>query len=336
LSVFMTAKLSSRVRRHVFSKAQVDEVMMSAAFRASVVGLMVLGVWNVCAERRTLAADAKAEELARFAAAGFKAGRAQLKTGVFHATGTKELTHEVPPLKTAVKIYGAFDFEKGSLRFDRDQQIWERVPTEDWKLVPFQGKFALVPDHSLQWTSDDKRTAFIGPPKKRYGIRPFDVRLVGISNWGGLNDTGTDWPVVDRVFAQKVVAGVIEKGSLYHVGWATPNFRFDVWFDSKRDFVPVRYEQIIGAADAKGVWPAPAGIGEAKWTKIEGVWVPSWFKQELKLTKSHYRQELTLERESVNKPVPASLFTWQTLGLPAGTRVVDTRPKEPIKVGIVK
>ncbi|MCR4415565.1 MAG: hypothetical protein NUV77_24400 [Thermoguttaceae bacterium] len=297
-----------------------------------------------CAETSSAPTDAGI----RFVLMGLKDSRERLTSGVFRATGYLEQTVQEPVLRGEISIFCAFDFANGFLRFDRIEPGWVAPPRE---AKPPEGKIAKAPlvlrqlggrfarnaKASVEWSEGARFAALRrveeDPPAS---VRPFDVRLVGLVNWGTL-ENGKMWEFGFPKLQSRASGLVQESETLYRVSWVDEKetAKRDCWLDAAQGFSPVRYEQRLRAVKGLGHWGEPSEIGVATWIKINDAWVPKTLTQEQKYPRGFRRRELSFDWESVNQRVEPTLFTWQGMGLPNGTTVIDRRLGTTVTVATV-
>ncbi len=289
--------------------------------------------------------DTEGGKLADFVVAGIKDSRDRLKSGVFRARGRlDESARSEYPVDGEIDIFCAFDFDKGALRFDRLEPTWwapaksSRAAGEPQaaKLVQDGGRLVHLRDRRVQWRVREKTAWIRGAQEKARSItRPFDIRVIGLMNWAGL-DFGVSWQDTLRFVQSLPHHAAAETDSIYRLVLVDQEneARLALLLDAKKGFSAVRLEQWEGPANSTGDWGEPTEVGETSWAKKNGVWVPTAFYQEVRRP-VRKRRELSIEWESVNEPVDEALFTWQGMGLPEGTLVVDERLGKPIKVAAV-
>lgn len=291
---------------------------------------------------------AEAQQLARFVFAGLQDSRERLKSGVFRAAGYLEETTEEPRLKGEITVFGAFDFAHGLLRFDRlePMRVVRRFKEDGRKgrkkqgsleLGQVGGRFVRTNNQSIEWHKDSRVAAIRPAREKAPGhIRPFDVRLVGLTNWGTL-DAGETWESLFPELQRRVTAMVREGETFYRATWiyAEAGVKIDCWFDARQGFSPVRLEQRTRPVKNPGDWREASETGASTWAKVGEVWVPKTLSQETKSSGGSSRREISFQWENVNQGVENALFTWQGMGLPKGTQVIDRRLGRIVPVGIV-
>jgi len=299
-----------------------------------------------------------ADELAAFALAGFKDARNRLRSGVYRARGHLDRSHKpVYPIEGTIELFSVFDFDEHLFRFERMEPLWipaentgkKRTPnkvsevdnTSTSSQTPSQmrlgrsgGKLIRANQMSVQWRTRTRQAVLDRVDSEAAAqIREFDIRLVGWANWGTL-DHNVSWDEGLRFLQQPVHDAVIEDDTLYRLTWIDNHggYYFSLWIDSQIGFSPVRYEQRERGPDGEGPWPAPNEVGQARWLKRTDVWVPTWSYQERRSGHVEHR-ELNFVWDSVNEDIDRSMFTWEELGLPKGTSVIDYRFGNPKLIG---
>jgi hypothetical protein len=286
----------------------------------------------------------EAEEVTDFVLAGIKHARDKLRSGVFRAWGhLDESARPEYPLEGDIEIFCAFDFDNGFLRFDRLEPMWwapaassgAKGASDAAKVVQDGGKFVALPDRCVQWRTREKMVWIRRAQEKPTSItRPFDIRVLGLTNWAGL-DFGVSWQDALR-YIQAPPHDALAETKVYRLVRVDQEngSRFDFFLDGEKGFSPVRLEQRERPPNSTGDWGEPSEVDEVTWAQKNGLWVPTSFYQEVRRP-VRKRRELRIQWESVNEPVDEALFTWEGLGLPKGTLVVDERLGKPIKVAVV-
>ncbi len=221
-----------------------------------------------------------------------------------------------------------FDYDKGFSRIDRD------VPTRSRRV-----KRIDTPLEMIGYVEGGGGVICRDPPggKAFAHAEPFDIRTVGLIQLISFQHEDATWQkwvdVVRREGAPEVSEdpdgkqrlawdwGVREVknegGAFYH------SRRWILWIDPAQQFSPVRSEIWHGTGQTKEVRRKLVEVIEAEWTEKDGAMVPArcrWHDPT-----DGEEAELTFKWESINTPVPETLFRPEALGAPAGTYVVNRR-----------
>ncbi len=291
-------------------------------------------------------------QLSRYIWSGMRDHRERLQRGVFHANGRKVFVDpDWGQLEEEVSIFCAFDQGKSSIRFDRlerEKSVTVRPGIKPghsgahWDTTPSGGKSLKIGGKVLRWQLGGKAAA-IGSGESIplvHQVHPFDVRTLGLTFWQDLED-GVPLQTYLSVYSKIPNEVVAEGDGVYRLGWteggSAATFRRTLWLDETKGFSPIRFE--YRPQPAHGMVQKGNGysiISEVTWTRIAELWVPKTFRIEERFMSKRMRSyELAFTWESVNQSIPDDLFTVEGLGLPAGTRLVDTRLHKPIVVGAV-
>ena len=292
------------------------------------------------AQPTTPKADPRQLEIAKRQLEGWKNARDSLTSGIFRAHGRwfDFSLKEDPKCDGPCEYYCAFDYRKGLFRCDhkipivfrvRDAKTGQEVRTIQVEV----GKYIATPVRSFEWSPDDSPTIYARGPNHKSDpadqIAPFDVRLLGVGSVGDFTGYTTykemlpilvKWPVVG---ASKAGEGV------WQVRWQSRGFETTVWFKDEAGYLPLRMER-------RYLWyhgvSNPQERGETTWTQVSGVWIPKTAVLEQSLmTGRHIKIELAFDWESVNEPVPQSLFEAGSLLPPrVMANVVTTEQGRPV------
>jgi len=288
----------------------------------------------------------EAQKLADFVLSGLKDARDRLQSGMFVAHGHLDLTHrKLDPLEGPIEVFSAFDFRTQMFRFDRLEPIW-LVPSPkerragdatSMKVVQLGGKFVERPDRTIQWMGAEPWVWIRPANASPHGaIRPFDIRLIGLLNWGTV-DRSVTWQRMLEILHRPVQDAVKETDSLYRLVFVyeKSGVRIDHLFDANLGFSPVRTEERQRARDATGPWPEPRELQEVSWIKKNNVWVPTSWYQEILSPLDPRRRELTFQWQAVNEPIEEQVFSWEGFRVPNGTEILEKRLGKVITVARV-
>ncbi len=256
----------------------------------------------------------EAQKLADYVLAGLEDARVRLQSGMFHATGHLDLTHrQVDPLEGPIELLSAFDFRSNMFRFDRLEPTWlvssprelHKEGARKMSIVQHGGKYVKRADRTIQWMGAEPWVWIRRPNRSAHGaIRPFDIRVIGLLNWGSFDRWGT-WERMLQILHRPVHDAVQENESLYRLVWVNEKtgVRVDRLFDATVGFSPVRTEQRQRPPNATGPWPDPSEVQGATWIRKNAVWVPTSWYQEILNPRDRRRRELTFEWQAVNEPL---------------------------------
>lgn len=285
-------------------------------------------------------AEIKAE--ARFVLAGFTEGRSRLQSGEYSVDGYLDESwgddRDVGP----VEIYSAFDFRRGALRFDRSwmsQSADANVPAPDpsGPIRKKGGMYAQLPDRSIRYRFDGNRLVTINPPD--YGapadVYPFDVRVIGLCCWLTLEKNEDLEGLLHRY--EPYLFDATSAGAIHQLTWVCDKYtsRWEIHFDSERDYVPIRYQLFSRRKPTQGIMEYPlVETVQVTWKEADGVWVPSSCSFD-KVRPYPSRRELTFSWKSINHDLRDPVFSWRSMDLPAGIPVFDERLGTMVHLGNV-
>jgi len=256
-------------------------------------------------------------------------------------------------------FFSAFDYSKGQYRIDRRESApLVRNASDEMagSIEPEMGrdsdaynlfKWVLVPDSSIRFRSGSIASGpqvavvDVSAPRNISAFRPFlDIRSLSLISFDGLSRMGfpyDQWKLKMR--EDMVVDNATWQGDLLGITFRIKNdtpqdhplglYRSRYWFDRSRDFMVSRRETFINLPDAK-----PSEWTESSWQNISGVWVPDSFRAVRYYPERREELALSFSWETVDQPIPDSLFTWQRLDLGRGTKVLDARlsPEHPVEI----
>ena len=279
------------------------------------------------------------EQLAEFVVAGMRAERERLRSCSFRAKLTKSQGPRraddqwEPDSVIMGEIFCACDFEADKVRFDRRETGGAPQPVG--------GKYIRTPKKTLHaylsgYIADIKHPTDPGSPM----VKPFDVRVVGLTNPQELEDAGWRFEQAMEFYfiRQTVVSATTEKPGLHKITWICGKrneLERTLWVNERRGFTPERLE--IRYLNKDGDWQHLQSVRTA-WTQMSGVWIPESYSCDSR----HFygtRFELAFDWEQVNGEVDETLFTQEGLNLRKDTLVVDNRLDKPFiveRVGVGK
>jgi RNA polymerase sigma factor (sigma-70 family) len=286
-----------------------------------------------------LLADAERTKLAQFLWSKMAEHRNKLERGAFVATGRRVMDY--PAIREhadgAVVILGAFDYEKGLLRFDRSEPLSELVPrpaitsalADRWT-----GKLILTPEMTLDWSNRLGAAAIAGPRfyPALHNIAPFDARSLGLLFWNR-DSSVLDFVTVLKTWTDSRLEEVVKESEhIYRITVSSGKNNAIIrtlWLDDSRGFTPTRCE--IASFSAPPIY-----VTELSWVEIHGIWVPKKYHNERYDGSLSDTYDLSFKWTSVNKPVPQSMFTVAGLDLEEGTQVIETRQGKPKTTEVIK
>ena len=264
--------------------------------------------------------------------------------GLWHPGSTRETWHGEPPALWPVAIDFEFDADRGGLRTartGRDQGGTGKVkyvitaPTRTTLATGGEGTAGGV---AGQFLPTDETRAFAD---RQHFVHPLGITFGSITHQHA--SPGVMLGVLQEQLAEVREVRRREDG-VYELVWygqsspRSPVLVIRRLFDGNRGFLPIGTEMhrapsllltsVRSSVDARS---------STTWIERNGVWVPETVTTEYLGGYSVPRSlALTYEWSSVNRPVAADRFDWQTLDLPAGKHVVDYRGVDPLTVGRVR
>jgi hypothetical protein len=296
--------------------------------------LLAAGLLGVGGQTQAGAADPAFD----YVLTGFQDSRQRLKTGVCSVQGRKiDIDPVYGRLEGEVRLFVAFDYDAGLLRFDRTEPIRvgpdgnrDPLPKAGWVVGSEVGKYVKTPSRTLMWINDNPRTAtkgalvVHGPGLRAYKqASPFDIRVVGAGNYLVYTKNGQ---------LDALVAGLRSREGEAQVERPAPDrarlvFRSTVSeirieFDESRQFVPTRCVATDRRPDGK-LADRPSFESSTDWVKQVGVELPA--RLQLRYAASPQQElsyDLNFEWQRVNEPLPAELFQPQGMELPDGLAIL--------------
>ncbi len=291
-------------------------------------------------ERAAPSRDIKAE--ARFVIAGFTEGRSRLQSGEYSVDGYLDESwgdvRDVGP----VEIYSAFDFRRDALRFDRS---WMSRPADINVLDPSPtgparekgGMYVRLPDRTIRYGRNGNRLVTINLPDRGAppGVYPLDVRLIGFCCWLTLEKNENLEGLLQRY--EPYLFDATRAGAIHQLTWVCDKYtsRWEIHFDSERDYVPIRYELFSRKKPTQSIMEYPlVETVQVTWKELDSVWVPSSCSFD-KVRPYPSRRELTFSWKSVNHDLEDAVFSWRSMDLPVGIPVFDERLGTMVHLGNV-
>ena len=110
--------------------------------------------------------------------------------------------------------------------------------------------------------------------------------------------------------------------------------RRTVTLDPNKNFAPIKYQEMQHNKDSNADW-STTDVVETEWSKCAGTWVPSRVVASKFEVIAKTQTETILDWHNVNTPIEKSLFSFESLGAPNGTQVVDTRLGKSIPISYI-
>lgn len=276
---------------------------------------------------------------ADFVVAGMRAERDQLRSCKFRAKlkkshGPKQAeANWKPDFVITGLVFCACDFEAGKVRFDRQETGDGPGPTG--------GKYIRTPEKTLHaylsgYIADIKHPSDDGSRM----VKPFDVRVVGLTNPQELEDVGWSLEKASGFYSsgQTLVSATQEELGLHEMTWICGKrneLKRSLWVNERRGFTPERLE--ISYLDKNGDWQGLQSV-RTVWKQASGVWIPEAYSCD---SRQFYGSqfELVFDWESINGEVETTLFSQEGLSLREDTLVVDNRLDKPFiveRIGVGK
>lgn len=319
---------------------------MRAVFALACIWLTADGPAEPAVDRPPLQPAKKADSRQEFPFlwTGMKNHRQRLRSGIVRMSG--RLLEDDPNalrLEGEVRIFSAFDFGEGKMRFDRTEPraaiLSAGAPGSipRWSRMITGGKFVRVPGKTIYHVAGDVLTdTHVESANPPVPARPWDVRGLGLYHWLDLRKAA-DYDDVVGNWEKVAPEEVVDEGrGIHRIGWTVGSgiVRRTLWLDETKGFAPIRFELRWKDPDHPGVLSEPKAVCDVTWAESGGVWVPTTYRIEDRQSVPRTRiYELALEWESVNEPVPADLFTLEGMKLDPGNILVDNRLGKPIVVG---
>lgn len=251
-----------------------------------------------------------------------KESRELLRRGTYRASGRILTTRQslaAERLQGSVRVFSAFDLEKGLIRFDRTQPVF--LPSGGEQISDqASSKFIRTPEFVVSWVNPwENRSQGKGPPvgirhpatKPTRGYVPFDVRSLGLCLWddfkavASFEDCYEIWDKSDSIEVSPEANGVYRL-LLKHGGRSGTLVPQTLWLDEHRGFSPIRLSHSVSAGEPGQPEPFISDC-RVQWKKEAGAWVPTAMRLERRV-KGRLNDfcALSFEWISVNKPVARS------------------------------
>lgn len=273
---------------------------------------------------------------AEFVLAGHRDSRERLRAGVVRGTGGRDFKSKRTGIDTnvEVKVFWAFDYDRGVLRFERVEPAVNPKSNSPWG-----GRFLRTPTCVAQCVARANTVSIRPPGTEPFGrILPFDVRAIGSLNLAELEGGSTfEDAFAPGGFLSKAPLAEFsqESDSVYRLGWdlADGQARRTMWFDSEFGYSPIRVEDSV-YGDAKRRRP-PANVIETSWRKEGDAFIPVAVQlqqytggaggAEGATTSTAYSFQFVWE--SVNREIPGEVFDPEKLvdDVPKTMFVLDNR-----------
>lgn len=344
--------------RHLRVAVEGGRLMLGGAPRL----LLLLGCLAVSpaspAAERGERADAPKECFERLVE-GMTRERHKLRSGCFHATGTKaidaapntgvsedrvrEVAQAQIALQAEVQIFAAFDTARDRLRFDWIQPLWLSVPvTGPATIDMLTTRYARRPEYSAHYQYSSsvrmRETIELHLPEVKTGTQHqtahhFDVRSLGLTHPGSL-DHGEPLERVCKRYLDPPPQVCEEEGAgVFRVQWVYGGredpplwIRRSIWIETSQGYCPTRLTLEYGTSPTE--WTEPYGSVEVAWTEVSGVWVPKTLKTLDTNWPRIVRNELTFHWEAINEPLPEERFHYQDFDVGEKATVSDLRSFE--------
>ena len=261
------------------------------------------------------ASDPDPAKLARYLWSGMTENRRKLERGVFVATGRRIIDNwsDRSHGSGEVELFGAFDHEKGLRRFDRTEPLAARLPL---RAVPdaladrLTAQCIMTPQRTtirLSQAKGDSQIILINDPTpshmQLHGT--FDARSLGLLFWNR-DSSVLDFESVLKTWTDARLEEVAKVSDhIYRITASSGQNNAvvrSIWVDDSRGFGPIRCE--VGSRSG-----LPIYVSEMVWVQIHGIWIPKKYRNEMTTASLTDTYDLSFKWESVNKPVPQSLFT---------------------------
>jgi hypothetical protein len=143
------------------------------------------------------------------------------------------------------------------------------------------------------------------PSHTTHQIAPFDIRSLGLQFWNRDSSLLDFEPLLKTWTDARLEEVAKVSDHIYCItvssGQNNASVR-SVWVDDSRGFGPVRCEVSLRSG-------LPIYVSEMVWVQIHGTWIPKKYRNEMSTGSLTDTYDLSFKWDSVNKPVPPSLFT---------------------------
>ncbi len=268
---------------------------------------------------------------------GIRAQRETLESGSFRVSGRvlSGSNHEQGGIQGQLRIFCAFDFPSGKLRFDREEpKDYPVVGTETEEALIQGGQWVRTRDHviSLMRGRDVVHVLPVHNTNASLWAKPFDVRALGMSFRYEL-DRGTQFEEVWENYKSLPVTDVEEQvDGMWKIAWIGGDeikTKVEMTLDTQHGYWPLELSVQSSVPASEGPRWMPANFtSELSIREVSGCWVPSVYSWRT----PEYSQNLDFEWESLNRPLEEELFTADGFELSSANRIVDKTLGAPIVV----
>lgn len=262
-------------------------------------------------------------ELYQFVMAGIQAERESLVTGVFEA---EEKFRPVEGPAYDSKLFCAFDYAAKKFRFDRI-----KTNPDDPTAAPQGGYYVATPE-SVVYRQARNDVVAIRPADFQTAISdPFDFRVLGLALWPDMvRNTGFQ-EIYDIYTSPRLKpTQVIGEGETFRIIriYQSACRKREIIVDGSKGFWPVRFSLSGRDSMESEEWHAPEMDNDLSVEQIGEAWVPSKFHMQ------HRGDTLDImfHWKSLNEPIPAETFTYESFNLQGTRAVVDGRLGQPVVV----
>lgn len=258
-----------------------------------------------------------------------KAGREKLVSGQYSVVVIADHASTPKPAESVRDV--AFDLRSGYFRQD-----FRYTDTKDGA-----GQYINTPTQSLLVTNDEKVLVRYPPGFFPAGmtLRPFDVRLVGVTSLIPLFQIETTFDSYFRGMEPHVKKGTV---SATEVGSKTeplvrlrinPRGKYGQYIvlDTSKDHVPIRFEEWYDLEKAASA-DSPDSELDVTWKSMSGVWVPE--RAIFQMNRGNRQSyDANFHWRRVNCDLAPELFQESGLRLAPDASVIDRRGEAPTAKG---
>jgi hypothetical protein len=262
-------------------------------------------------------------KLYEFVMAGIQSERESLVTGMFEAE--EEFTPVEGPASHS-QIFCAFDYASKKFRFDRI-----KTNPGDPTAAPQGGYYVTTPE-SVVYRQARNDVVAIRPADFQTAISdPFDFRVLGLALWPDMvRNTGFQ-EIYDIYTSPRLKpTQVIGEGETYRIIriYQSACRKREIIIDGSKGFWPVRFSLSGRDSMESEEWHAPEMDNDLSVEQIGAAWVPSKFHMQDRGD----MLDIVFHWKSVNEPIPAETFTYESFNLEGTRAVVDGRLGQPVVV----
>jgi len=294
----------------------------------------------------------KERELAVDLLAGVLDQRERLRSGEFLATGTvRILDAKLGELHGDVELYSAFDHDRELLRFDRKQPVRRTLLTDfdgngmpplspdDWRSEEWEARGVFLRDSVTGWHSTVPSTIQVMSNESAdiaKLVRPFDVRILGLSVGNAIDTGGTFQQCRDALERRTITGVVADTEHIYRLDMTAGKrglMTYSIWIDERQGFSPVRMEARWSRGSSHSVSSSvPVSTVATVWQRLGDTWVP----ESLSATDSANTVESTLVYDlaftwiAVNESPKEEVLTANALAAGHPARVINTTGGPPV------